>query len=134
MVRRMRLMSSGAEFFLAVTFVRAAPAPWMSELATARAAMEAKSFRVAAGQDLAAIGGADERAAVGGAASAAAGSRGLISAPPAWAWGAAGERGGRLGSLGTAIALSGVPTLGGAERGGVPPNCRLLALAGGDRA
>ena len=134
MVRRMRLMSSGAEFFLAVCFVRAAPAPWMNELATARAAMEARFLRVAAGPVKAAVGEADARAAVGGAACAAAGGRGLSSAPPAWALGAAGERGGRLGSLGTAIALSGVPTLGGAERGGVPPNCRLLALAGGDRA
>ena len=134
MVRRMRLMSSGAEFFLAVTFVRAAPAPWMSELATARAAMEAKSFIVAAGQAVAAVGGADERAAVGGAACALAGSRVRPSAPPAWAWGAAGERGGKLGSLGTAIALPGVPAFGGAERGGIPPDCRLLALAGGVRA
>ena len=96
--------------------------------------MEAKSFMVAAGQAEVAVGGADERAAVRGAACAAAGSRGLPSAPPAWAWGAARERGGKLGLLGTAMALSGVPALGGAERGGVPPNCRLLALAGGDRA
>ena len=120
----MRLMSSGAEFFLAVTFVRAAPAPWMSELATARAAMDVRSLRVAAILLRAAVGGADERAAVGVAACAAAGR--LPSGPPAWAWGAAGERGGGFGSLGTAIALSGVPTLGG------PLNRRMLALAGGD--
>ena len=126
MVRRMRLMSSGAEFFLAVCFVRAAPAPWMSELATARAAMAVRSLTVAATLVIAAVGGADERAAVGGAACAAAGGRGLSSAPPTWAWGVAGERGGRFGSLGTAIALSGVPTLGG------PLKCRMLALAGGD--
>ena len=130
MVRRMRLMSSGAEFFLTVCFVRAAPAPWMNELATARAAMVARSLRVAAGLVIAAVGGADERAAVGGAACAAAGGRGLSSAPPTWAWGAAGERGGRLGSLGTVIALSGVPALGGTERGGGPPESRLLGCGG----
>ena len=134
MVRRMRLMSSGAEFLLAVTFVRAAPAPWMSELATARAAMDVRSLRVAAILVIAAVGGADERAAVGVAACAAAGGRRLPSGPPVWAWGAAGERGGGFGSLGTAIALSGVPTFGGAERGGDPPSSRLLALAGGERA
>ena len=72
------------------------------------------------------MGGADERAAVGVAACAAAGGRGLPSGPPSWAWGVAGERGGRFGSLGAAIALSGVPMLGG------PLNRRMLALAGGD--